>query len=75
MQEYLVHYTGKASLVRLKITHLLIEMKQPAAAIKTLDRIIPDELNDRQQEFYWKLSKHLKNTNTGSTYELVDDGY
>ena len=76
MREYLAHYTAKASMVRLKITHLLIEMKQPAAALKTLDRIIPGELNERQQEFYRKLSNHLQKTaNRNDTYELAEDGY
>ena len=76
MREYLANYTAKASMVRLKITHILIEMKQPAAALKTLDRIIPAELNERQQEFYRKLNTHLQKTaNRNDTYELADDGY
>jgi len=76
MREYLTHYTAKASLVRLKITHLLIEMKQPAAALKTLDRIIPGELNARQQEFYRKLDSHLqKAAGRNDTYELTEEGY
>jgi len=77
MQEYLAHYTDKASAVRLKITHLLIEMKQPVAALKTLDRVIPDELNERQREFYRKLESHLQKAaaNRNDTYELAEDGY
>ena len=76
MQEYLANYTDKASLVRLKITHLLVEMKQPVAALKTLDRIIPGELNVKQQEFYGKLRNHLSNVAGGQdTYELAEDGY
>ena len=76
MQDYLANYSDKASLVRLKITHLLIEIKQPVAALKTLDRVIPDELNTRQQEFYRKLRNHLKITGRGhDTYELAEDGY
>jgi hypothetical protein len=76
MQEYLTHYSAKASVVRLKITQLLIESKQPAAAVKTLDRIIPGELNSRQQEFYRKLCEHLKNARTDNgTYELAENGY
>ena len=75
MQEYLAHYSAKASAVRLKVAHLLIEMKQPVAALKTLDRVIPGELNERQQEFYRKLRKHLKNIGGHETYELADDGY
>jgi len=76
MQEYLAHYPGKASAVRLKITHLLIEMKKPVAAFKTLKRINPRELNARQQEFYRKLFEHLKNTRADNdTYEVAEDGY
>jgi ABC-type nickel/cobalt efflux system permease component RcnA len=51
-------------------------MKQPAAELKTLDRIIPSELNERQQEFYRKLGNHLQKTaNRNDTYELAEDGY
>lgn len=76
MREYLANYSDRASAVRLKITQILIETKQPVAAVKTLKRVKPGELNERQQEFYRRLCDHLRNTRTDNdAYELAEDGY
>jgi len=50
--------------------------EQPVAAVKTLKRVNPNELNERQQEFYRKLCEHLKNARAGGdSYELEVEGY
>jgi membrane associated rhomboid family serine protease len=74
MQEYLAHYTEKASLVRLKLAQiLLVEEKRPRKALKVLSEINTYVLDPKQLEILRNLRQKADAMYGQDAYELADE--
>lgn len=76
MREYLSVYKRKAVVVRLKLAQTLLDADQPVAALKTLDPMPLETLDDRQRRLHQKLVAKANSLQaadrTSGGYELAD---
>jgi hypothetical protein len=60
MQEYLKHYTEKATEIRLSLAHILVKMNKPHTVIKFLVKIDFSLLDNSQRKFFHSLIELAK---------------